>query len=86
MTFDCLGQSKCENGGQYLQDAHQIVQKNPCVFVRDVFMEGDVNLTNRFHFSFNAILGYQIFPKIRLNNQPFLIRNDFGIICNIFNI
>ncbi len=45
-------------------------------------MEEDLNLTNGFYFSFNVILGYHIWPKIRFNNEPFIIKNEFGINFN----
>jgi len=79
MTFNCLRQSECENGGQCVQDSPDCSRKSICVCPSCFYGTRYQFSTNGFGFSLDAILGYHILPEIRLIHQPFIIQMSVAL-------
>ena len=74
MSFNCYGQSECENNGQCFQDHIDCPQRSiclcqPCYYGRRCELN-----TNGYSLSLDGILGYHIHSNRNLNQQPFIIK------------
>ncbi|CAF3237514.1 unnamed protein product [Rotaria sp. Silwood2] len=79
MTFDCLGQSVCENGGQCFQDKPDCPQRSMCI-CRSCFYGTRCQFsTSGFGLSLDGILGYHILPYTRIIHQPKIVKISFGL-------
>jgi hypothetical protein len=74
MTFDCLGQSECENEGQCFQDTPDCPQKSMCVCPSCFYGTRCQFSTSGFGLSLDAILGYHILPHFKLIHQPSIVQ------------
>ena len=72
MTFDCSGQSECENGGQCFQDKPDCPERSICICPSCFYGTRCQFSTSGFGLSLDAILGYHIFSHLRLAQQPFI--------------
>jgi hypothetical protein len=79
MTFDCLGQSGCENGAQCLQDTPNCPTKSICICPPCFYGMRCQFSTSGFGLSLDAILGYHILPEINLNHQPLIIKISLAL-------
>ncbi len=95
MTFDCLGQSECENNGQCLQDTPYCPQKSICICSLCFYGRRCQFSTSVFGLSLDAIIGLNILPDVHLIHQPFIIKMSLiltiiftilGLINGIFSI
>ena len=84
MTFDCFGQSECENGGQCFQDTLNCPQRSICICPRCFYGTRCQFNTNGFSLSLDAILGYHILPQMALKDQPSIVK--FSLITTIIFI
>jgi hypothetical protein len=73
-TFNCLGQSVCENGAQCFQDAHDCPQRSMCVCPPCYYGAQCQFSTSRFSLSLDAILGYHIQPHLKITQQPNIVK------------
>jgi hypothetical protein len=74
MTFDCLGQSECENGGQCFQDTPDCPQRSICLCPPCFYGRRCQFSTNGFGLSLDGILGYHILPHISITQQPSIVQ------------
>ena len=74
MTFDCLGQSECENGAQCLQDHPECPTSSLCMCPPCFYGRRCQFRSSGFGLSLDAILGYHILPKVNFNEQPLIIK------------
>jgi hypothetical protein len=79
MTFDCQGQSECENDGQCLQDHPECPTKSICMCWPCFYGRRCQFNTYGFGLSLDAILGYHISPNVSLNHQPFIIKMSLSL-------
>jgi hypothetical protein len=79
MKFNCSGQNECENSGQCFQDHPSCPTKSICMCPEYYFGQRCHLTTNGFGLSLDIILGYQILPHIRINNQPLIIKLSFAL-------
>ncbi|CAF4656655.1 unnamed protein product, partial [Rotaria sp. Silwood2] len=63
MTFDCLGQSTCDNDAQCFQEKPDCPQRT----------------INEFGLSLNTILGYHILPHISIIYKPKIVKISFAL-------
>jgi hypothetical protein len=74
MSFDCLGQSECKNGGQCFQDTPDCPQRSICVCSSCFYGRRCQFSTNGFGLSLDAILGYHILPNINIIHQSSIVK------------
>jgi hypothetical protein len=74
MTFNCLGQSVCENGAQCFQDTPNCPQRSMCVCSPCFYGTRCQFSTSGFGLSLDAILGYHILPHVKIIHQPYLVQ------------
>ncbi|CAF0809741.1 unnamed protein product [Adineta steineri] len=80
MTFDCLGQSECENNGECFQDARDCPHRSMCVCRPCFYGRRCQFSTSGFGLSLDAILGYHILPhKININYQSNIIKFSMAL-------
>jgi hypothetical protein len=79
MKFDCSGQNKCENGGQCFQGHPECSTESICICPSCYFGQLCQLTTNGFGLSLDVILGYQIFPHVRIDDQPLIIKLSFAL-------
>ena len=77
MTFNCQGQSECENGAQCLQDRPDCPKRSICICPPCFYGTRCQFTTSGFGLSLDAILGYHILPHVRLTQQPFIVKMTF---------
>ncbi|CAF4816740.1 unnamed protein product, partial [Rotaria sp. Silwood2] len=85
MTFDCLGQSVCQNGGQCFQDTPNCPKKSICVCSSCFYGTQCQFSTSGFGLSLDAILGYHIIPNVSIKHQSTIVKISLvlDIILNI---
>jgi len=74
MTFDCLGQSVCQNGAQCFQDSGTCPQRSMCICPSCYYGRLCQFSTSGFSVSLDAILGYHIQPNIKLTEQTLIVQ------------
>jgi hypothetical protein len=74
MTFDCFGQSECENDGQCFQDNPDCPQRSICMCQPCFYGRRCQFSTSRFGLSLDAIIGYHILPEVSVPNQPPIVQ------------
>jgi hypothetical protein len=74
MTFDCFGQSECENDGQCFQDNPDCPQSSICICQPCFYGRRCQFSTSGFGLSLDAIIGYHILPEINVPNQPSIVQ------------
>jgi hypothetical protein len=79
MTFNCLGQSECENDAQCLQDHPECPTRSVCICPPCHYGRRCQFSTNGFGLSLDAILGYHILPNLSLADQPFIIKISLAL-------
>ncbi|CAF3806328.1 unnamed protein product [Rotaria sp. Silwood1] len=74
MTFDCLGQSVCENEGKCFQDSPDCPRRSMCT-CPDCFYGARCQFSsNGFGLSLDALLGYHIQPNVKILHQPIIVK------------
>ena len=79
MTFDCLGRSVCENGGQCFQDTPDCPTRSTCICPECFYGRRCQFNTNKFSLSLDAILGYHISPYHNLIDQSFIVQFTLAV-------
>jgi hypothetical protein len=79
MTFNCLGQSVCENDGECLQDHPECPTRSICMCPPCFYGIQCQFSTSGFGLSLDTILGYHILPNVDLNHQPFIVKMGFAL-------
>jgi hypothetical protein len=79
LSFDCSGQSECENGGRCLQNKIDYPTTSLCICPPCFYGSRCQFRTSGFGLSVDAILGYQIFPNVSLNQQPIIIKISLSL-------
>ncbi|CAF2656454.1 unnamed protein product [Rotaria sp. Silwood2] len=79
MTFDCLGQSVCDNDGQCFQDKPDCPQRTMCIYPACFFGTRCQFRRNEFGLSLNAILGYHILPHISIIYKSKIVKISFAL-------
>ncbi|CAM4873275.1 unnamed protein product [Rotaria socialis] len=79
MTFDCSGQSVCENDGQCFQDTPDCPKRAICICPLCYYGARCQFRTSGFGLSLDAILGYHILPHISLTNQPTIVKISIAV-------
>jgi hypothetical protein len=74
MTFDCLGQSECENDGQCFQDNPSCPKRSICFCPPCFYGRRCQFSTSGFGLSLDGILGYHIQPHLSLVQQSFIVQ------------
>ncbi|CAF4370897.1 unnamed protein product [Rotaria sp. Silwood2] len=85
MTFDCLGQSICQNGGKCFQDTPNCPKKSMCVCSSCFYGTQCQFSTSGFGLSLDAILGYHIIPNVSIKHQSTIVKTSL-VLNIIFNI
>ena len=81
MTFNCLGQSVCQNGAQCFQDSADCPRRSMCVCGACYYGTQCQFSTTIFGLSLNAILGYHIQPFVGITKQPWIVQA--GVVISI---
>ncbi|CAF1503439.1 unnamed protein product [Adineta ricciae] len=80
---DCSGRSRCENGGQCLQDSTACPQTSMCI-CPSCFYGLQCEFTSNGHsLSLDAILGYHIQPFVSITQQPMIIKISVTLVMII---
>ena len=79
ITFNCEGQSECENGAQCLQDRPDCPTRSVCICPACFYGTRCQFSTRGFGLSLDAILGYHISPHVDLTSQPFIIQMSLAL-------
>ena len=74
MTFNCLGQSVCQNDAQCFQDSPTCPRRSMCVCPACYYGTRCQFTTSMFRLSLDAILGYHIQPSVGLTKQPLIVQ------------
>ncbi|CAF4150537.1 unnamed protein product, partial [Adineta steineri] len=74
MTFDCFGESECENGGKCFQDSRDCPKISVCICSQCFYGKRCQLSTTRFGLSLDAIIGQHILPNINLIHQPLIVQ------------
>ena len=74
MTYDCSGDSECQNGAQCFQDSLYCSRKTMCLCSPCFYGTQCQFTANGFGSSLDAILGYHILPHVSLTQQPIIIQ------------
>ena len=86
MTFDCQGQSVCENHAQCFQDSARCPRRSLCI-CRDCYYGTRCQFsTTNFGLSLDAILGYHIQVHLSIDQQPVIIRTSASLTIVLFFI
>jgi len=80
-TFNCLGQSVCENNAQCFQDTPHCPQRSMCVCTPCFYGTQCQFNTNGLGLSLDAILGYHIQPDVNISQQPSIVQ--ISVVLNI---
>ncbi|CAF1473617.1 unnamed protein product [Adineta ricciae] len=80
-TFDCSGQSVCENNGQCFQDSLQCPTRSICACQLCYYGKRCQFTTSGFGLSLDAILGYHIIPNVNIFHQSSITK--FSLILSI---
>ncbi|CAF1539313.1 unnamed protein product [Adineta ricciae] len=85
-VYDCRGYNYCENGGHCFQDNITCPTSSVCV-CEDCFYGSRCQFSTRgFDLSLDAILGYQIRPKIAIINQSNAVKFSIAVSIGMFAI
>ncbi|CAF4737012.1 unnamed protein product, partial [Rotaria sp. Silwood2] len=79
MTFDCSGQSVCENGGQCFQDNLDCPHKLICIYPSCFYGTRCQFRTSGFDLSLDSILSYHILPNIGINHQSIIVKISLSL-------
>ncbi|CAF1398188.1 unnamed protein product [Adineta ricciae] len=79
MTFNCEGQSECENHGKCFEDQSECPTTSICLCPPCYFGQRCQLTTKGSGLSLDVILGYQILPNLNINNQPFIIKLNYAL-------
>ena len=74
MTFNCFGQSACQNDAQCFQDSPNCPQRSMCVCPACYYGTRCQFTTTIFTLSLDAILGYHIRPHLKITQQPSIVQ------------
>ena len=74
MTFNCLGQSACQNDAQCFQDSPTCPRRSMCICPACYYGTQCQFRTSVFSLSLDAILGYHIQPSVGLTKQPLIVQ------------
>ena len=77
MSFNCSGESECENDGQCHQDSLTCAKRSRCICPPCFYGKRCQFNTNGFGLSIDAILGYYILPTKNFQSQPLIIKISF---------
>ncbi|CAF1448019.1 unnamed protein product [Adineta ricciae] len=80
-TFDCSGQSACENHGQCFQDSFRCPTRSICACRSCYYGKQCQFTTSGFGLSLDAILGYHIIPNLTFVRQSSIVK--FSLILTI---
>ena len=83
-TFDCLGQSVCENGAQCFQDAPNCPQRSICVCPPCYYGTRCQFSTQGLTLSLDGILGYHIQPNLTITQQPSIVQISVALAIIFF--
>ena len=79
MTFDCLGQSGCENGGQCFQDTPDCPKRAICICPECFYGRRCQFNTDKFSLSLDAILGYHISSYHSIIDQSLIVQFSLAL-------
>jgi hypothetical protein len=79
MTFDCIGQSGCENGAQCFQDKKTCPTRSICLCPPCFYGIRCQFSTSGFGLSLDAILGYHILSHLSLIHQPSIVKFSLAL-------
>ena len=79
MTFNCLGQSSCQNGAECFQDSADCPRRSMCVCGACFYGTQCQFSTTIFGLSLDAILGYHIQPFVGITKQPWIVQVSWAI-------
>ena len=74
MTFNCFGQSVCQNDAHCFQDSPICPRRSMCVCPACYYGTRCQFTTSFFSLSLDAILGYHIEPSVGLIKQPLMVQ------------
>lgn len=77
MTFDCFGENECEHGGQCFQKntaSNTCPYRSVCMCLPCYYGGRCQFSTSGFGLSLDAILGYHIFPNVKIENQSTVVK------------
>ncbi|CAF1314374.1 unnamed protein product [Rotaria sp. Silwood1] len=78
-TYTCKGFGDCQNDGQCFADRPNCPHSIFCV-CKDCFYGSKCQFTTKgFGLSLDAILGYQIQPKLSINRQPIIVKISIAL-------
>ncbi|CAF1516605.1 unnamed protein product [Adineta ricciae] len=86
MTHHCQGLNPCENGGHCFNDYVECPLTTICVCDTCFYGSRCQFSTKSFRPSLDAILGYQIRPKIPFNQQPAAVKVSVALTIIIFGL
>ncbi|CAF3551688.1 unnamed protein product [Rotaria sp. Silwood1] len=79
MAYDCMGWNDCQNEGQCFQDHPTCPTKTMCV-CRECFYGTKCQFTTKqFGLSLDAILGYQIHPRLPITRQSIYVKSSIVV-------
>jgi hypothetical protein len=79
MTFNCFGQSECQNGGECFQSSPDCPQNSECRCSPCFYGKICQFNTNGFGLSLDAILGYHILPNVSIIHQPSIVQISIAL-------
>ena len=85
-TFDCSGQSVCENHAQCFQDSSNCPTRSICSCRPCYYGTRCQFTTSVFGLSVDAISGYHIIPNLNFNHQSSIVKFSFILIILFFLI
>ncbi|CAF1130271.1 unnamed protein product [Adineta steineri] len=79
MTFDCSGESECENGGKCFQDSPDCPKTSICICPSCYYGKRCQLSTTRFGLSLDAIIGQHILPSTNFIHQLFIVKFSLAL-------
>jgi hypothetical protein len=70
LTFDCFGQSGCDNGAECFRDSSTCARTSMCKCRACFYGRRCQFSTSEFSLSLDVILGYHILPHVSIAHQP----------------
>ena len=84
MTFDCYGQSECENDAQCFQETEICPRRSVCKCQSCFYGSRCQFSTSGLGLSLDSIIGYQIVPHIGLTEQSAIVQFSLGMTIFFF--
>jgi len=79
MTYDCAGNNFCENGGECFEDDPKCPKSSICICPKCYFGSKCQFSTRGSALQLDVILGYQIRPNVRINQQSTSIKAGISL-------